>query len=112
MGSKSSQICYSFRGRHVQIAALDAGSRPWRRLYEFGASGRPLNFTVGPHVNTDRPRRLRKLLPWFLTAGAVAVALAVWALSELSNCQYRETSPTYSPNGKFYTQTEFTLCRD
>ena len=38
--------------------------------------------------------------------------LAVWLLSRISNCQYRETSPTYSPDGKFYTQMGFTLCRD
>ena len=78
---------------------------------ELGRSARPLNFTVRPHVNTDRPRRLWKAIPW-LIAGPAAAALAVWLLSQLSNCQYRESSPTYSPDGKFYTQMEFTLCRD
>jgi hypothetical protein len=75
------------------------------------ASGRPLKRGVRPHVNTVRPQRLRKLIPWLVASGAAAL-LAVWLLSRLSNCQYRETSPAYSPDGKFYTQMEFTLCRD
>ena len=77
-----------------------------------GVVVRPLNFNVRPHVNTDRLRRLWKLIPWLLAAGAAAAALAVWLSSQLSNCKYRESSPTYSPDGKFYTQMEFTLCRD
>ena len=73
--------------------------------------GRPLKLTVRPHVSNGRPHPLRTLTPW-LAAGAVIAAAILWYLSQLSSCQYRETSPAYSPNGKFYTQMQFTLCRD
>ena len=41
-----------------------------------------------------------------------AVVLVVWVFSGLLKCKYSESSPTYSPDQKFYTQMQFTLCQD
>ena len=40
------------------------------------------------------------------------VALVVWFSTGLLKCKYSESSPTYSPGQKFYTQMRFTLCED
>jgi hypothetical protein len=44
-----------------------------------------------------------------ITAGALGL---IWTASELSKCRYIETSPTYSPDKKFYTQMQATHCED
>jgi hypothetical protein len=51
----------------------------------------------------------------WVVALTICAALVVIALSlsfELSKCKFRESSPTYSPDGKFYTQMRFTICQD
>jgi hypothetical protein len=63
-------------------------------------------------VDTVQPQRLWKLIAWVAASlGALAV-FAVWLVLKVSSCQYMETAPAYSPDGKFYTQMEITLCRD
>jgi len=89
--------------------AREDSVRP-RRL--MGASGRPLNFTVRPHVTTDRPRHLRKLVLWVAGACAAAALLAIWLSSQLSKCVYREDDPAYSADKRFYSQMQFTICQD
>jgi hypothetical protein len=52
----------------------------------------------------------------WVVASAVAVAALVvgvlWVSSELSKCKYGESSPSYSPDTKFYFQVQFMVCRD
>jgi hypothetical protein len=43
---------------------------------------------------------------------AAAAAGALWLASGLSRCKYIESSPSYSPDDRFYTQMQMTLCRD
>jgi len=73
---------------------------------------RPLNFTVRPHVEPVRPQRLWQLIAWVAASLGALSVFAVWLVFKVSSCQYMETAPAYSPDGKFYTQLEITLCRD
>ena len=41
-----------------------------------------------------------------------ASSFAVWVVSGLLQCQYSESAPTYSNNHKFYTQLQYTVCKD
>jgi len=55
---------------------------------------------------------VRKLIVVF-TFGAAGVAiLAIWVFSNFASCEYKESSPTYSPDKKVFTQMQFTICRD
>jgi hypothetical protein len=54
----------------------------------------------------------RKWVVAFAVCVAAVLVGAVWISSELSKCQYRESTPTYSPDKKFYTQMQFTVCQD
>lgn len=56
--------------------------------------------------------RSRKWLA--VAAGIVGVGALVtlWLSSQLLTCQYKESSPTFDPAGKFYAQMQFTVCRD
>lgn len=56
--------------------------------------------------------RTRKWVVAATTCAAAVAVVAIWLSSELSKCEYRESSPTYSPDKKFYTQMEFTICQD
>lgn len=52
---------------------------------------------------------------WITVIGAcvvVGVGLAIWLASQPSQCQFRQDTPMYSPDGKFYSQMELTVCRD
>lgn len=52
---------------------------------------------------------------WVAVIGACAVVglvLVIWFAREVSACQFREDTPMYSPDGKFYSQMELTVCRD
>src|SRR5262245_19043281 len=52
---------------------------------------------------------------WSLAIMAVVVLLAaaLWATQhELSKCQFKQFSPSYSPDRKYYTHWDSTLCRD
>jgi hypothetical protein len=40
------------------------------------------------------------------------LSFAVWFVSGLMQCQYSESSLSYSPDRKFYTQLQFTVCKD
>jgi hypothetical protein len=73
---------------------------------------RPLNLTVRPHVEIVRPQRLWQLIAWVAASLGALSVVAVWLVFKVSSCQYMETDPAYSPDGKFYTQLEITLCRD
>lgn len=41
-----------------------------------------------------------------------ASSFAVWFVSGLMQCQYRESALSYSPDQKFYTQLQYTVCND
>jgi hypothetical protein len=42
----------------------------------------------------------------------VAVVVALWFSVEFSKCVYHESDPAYSPDKRFYSQMQFTICRD
>jgi hypothetical protein len=49
---------------------------------------------------------------WATALVTAAVLFAAWFLSDLAKCQDRTSAPTYSPDGKFYTQMQFTICEN
>lgn len=57
-------------------------------------------------------KRTRRWVISVVAGAAAVVVLALGISSQLSTCAYRETSPAYSPDGKFYSQMQFTLCED
>lgn len=57
-------------------------------------------------------KRMRKWVVAVVICATAGVVLAIWLSSELSKCQYTESPPTYSPDKKFYTQMQFTMCQD
>lgn len=57
-------------------------------------------------------KRMQKWVVGIAVCVTAGLGLVFWLSSEFSKCQYRESSPTYSPDKKFYTQMQFTLCQD
>ncbi len=57
-------------------------------------------------------KRMRKWVVVLVTCVAAGVVIVFFIASELSKCRYIETSPTYSPDKKFYTQMQATRCDD
>ncbi len=57
---------------------------------------------------------MRRPSRWMIVLAicAAAVALIVGLEFEASQCTYRESDPAYSPDKKFYSQMQFTMCRD
>lgn len=49
---------------------------------------------------------------WLLGFAVLVVGTGIAAWLRLTSCQYRESSPSYSPDGRFYTQLEMTMCTD
>jgi hypothetical protein len=53
----------------------------------------------------------KKLVTMLLMLALVGLAfLVTW--SQLSSCQYRESAPAVSPDGRYSYQMEFTLCEN
>jgi hypothetical protein len=82
-----------------------------RRCPQCGAEveGRYAVSPASLQETTPRPRR------WVVAVAVCAIAAAagaVWVVSERSKCKYMESSPSYSPDDRFYTQMQMTLCRD
>ena len=48
----------------------------------------------------------------FSISTVAVLSFAVWFVSGLMQCQYSESSPSYSPDQKFYTQLQYTVCKD
>lgn len=58
---------------------------------------------------------MKRVSKWVISVGACIAAglvLAVWLSSGLWNCRYKETAPSYSPDRRFYSQIQMTLCQD
>jgi len=58
---------------------------------------------------------MTRKLRWIATVGTCVIAvpvLALWFSIKFSKCVYRESDPTYSPDGRFYSQMQFTICQD
>ena len=55
-------------------------------------------------------RRLR----WIAVAApcVLAAVLVAWLSVGFSRCAYRESDPSYSPDKRFYSQLQFTICKD
>jgi hypothetical protein len=50
---------------------------------------------------------------WFAAAAAtLGIAGIALTVSQLSECTYRESTPTFSRDQKYYYQMQFTFCRD
>jgi hypothetical protein len=52
---------------------------------------------------------------WWLTGVLVTLVLAVagfWVSSDLASCRYSITKPAYSSDGRFYSQFQYTACKD
>lgn len=56
-------------------------------------------------------KRTRRWVISVVAGAAAVVVLALGISSQLSTCAYRETSPAYSPDGKFYSQMQFSCAR-
>jgi hypothetical protein len=58
---------------------------------------------------------MTRRLQWIagITTCVIAVVvLALWFSIEFSKCVYRESDPAYSPDRRFYSQMQFTICHD
>jgi hypothetical protein len=58
--------------------------------------------------------RMTQSSKWIVLSLCIVAAssFAVWFASGLMQCQYSESSLSYSPDHKFYTQLQYTLCKD